>query len=159
MQEFAQWIGRMAATAAAVLGALWIYQAQPDDSPAGRDLARMICRATMMTGDAAATLNSPLLGPGLRDRLLACERNPQLRWDQALLNRGLAASGGAVLFLLLAALVPVAGATTSRDALAEEEAAALEALILEEQAKAPRETGRSISRQEGLIRAKRRFHG
>jgi hypothetical protein len=159
MAKFARWVGKMAAGAAALLAALWIWQAQPDDSPAGRDLARMLCRAALMSGDAAAAANSPLLGPDFRARLLECERNPRLRWNQALLDRGLGSGAAAVLFLLLAALVPAPAASSRATRLAEEEAEALEVLISEELAKAPRETGRGISRQEALIQARRRLHG
>jgi hypothetical protein len=159
MQNLARWLGKLGAVLMAVLAALWIYQAQPDDSPAGRDLARTICRSMLLSDGAAAAMNSPILGPDLRLRLLECERNPRLRWDQALLNRGIAGGAAALLFLLLAALIPQAEARGAAARLAEEEAEAIEAMILEEQAKAVRDTRVAISRKEAILRARRRMHG
>jgi hypothetical protein len=97
MQDFARWLGGLAAAGAAVLAVVWVLEARPRPVPPARDIAQAECRFRQAMEDSDALRHGRLrtefyCGPSGRDH-----------WDEARLMRGLVAGGAAVALLLLAA--------------------------------------------------------
>lgn len=157
MTDFARWIGTMAAAAAAVLAAVWLIEAMP---PAEAERLRLqdTCRGVAAQMEMAARQRrDPIALDRAIAETLACQR-VGAGWDQALLLRGLATGGGAVLLLLLSALIP-AGTRPAREAEREEaqRAEALRILVADEKRRAQTERGVAITDLEARMRAERRL--
>ena len=95
MPAFAAWIGRMAAAFAALLAAIWFFEAMPYSAAEASRLS-LECRR-------AALQNLP---PGLAlAEARACETR-FTQWNEALTTRALLAAGAAVVLVLLTAMIP-----------------------------------------------------
>jgi hypothetical protein len=103
MQRFARWTGFAAALGAAFLAQHWILAARPEAETAHtRDQFR-ICAY-----EHAVRLSDAIQQRDFREQpplAVACP-GPRREWDEALVQRGVIAGVAAVVFLLLAALVP-----------------------------------------------------
>lgn len=102
MQDFARWLGKMAAGGAAVLALLLVVAASPATGEA-RDEATRICQERAM----ARARDAALSGPHSTELELfrACPRLAA-QWNGDRLTQAALAAGAAVVLLLLTAMVP-----------------------------------------------------
>jgi hypothetical protein len=157
MQDFARWIGGMAAAAAAVLAVVWLIEASPEREAPGAEAA--ICRSEQTI--SRILMNDPRLSPEERRMHLAraargCPPPPRTTWDSDLATRGIVAAAGAVILLLLTALLS-RGPAAPRDPLVRFTAAEIVAMIEAERDAARRQEGRTITQTEARARVEARF--
>ena len=106
MQDFARWIGKLAALAAAVLAVVWLVEAMPDGRGAAVQDAQARCRAAALAGAPLALAEGRIAAyDAAHLRAAECGRIAG-QWDQGLVLRGLLAGGAAVVLVLLVAMVP-----------------------------------------------------
>jgi hypothetical protein len=104
MQDFARWIGKLAAAAAAVLAVVWLVEAMPGSRGTAQE-AQLRCHgAAVAEANRALSMGHTAGYDAAYRRAAECWRIAA-SWDEPMITRALLAAGAAVVLLLLTAMV------------------------------------------------------